>query len=302
MRKPNFFIVGAPKCGTTALSEYLREHPQVFMSRPKEPHYFATDLPKYRYTDIEENYLELFSDAKDTHCAVGEASVWYLYSKEAIANIRAFDAAAKLIVMVRNPVDMVYSMHSQALFNLAESESDFSKAWSLSESRKAGKRVPKNCLDSKILHYDEIGRFGSQLNCVLEIFPAEQVKVILFDDFISDTKGVYSEVLEFLGLMDDQREKFPRVNENKQLKIRAPATENTPSLLVKPYRQIRALTGLGGLGLWTKLVRWNRERLERPPLDDRMKNKIIQTYRSDILKLARITNKNLDHWIDPKPS
>ena len=74
MRKPNFFIVGAPKCGTTALSEYLREHPQVFMSRPKEPHHFATDMPRYRFTKNEADYLDLFSGADDSHTAIGEAS------------------------------------------------------------------------------------------------------------------------------------------------------------------------------------------------------------------------------------
>ena len=63
MTRPNFFIVGAPKCGTTALSEYLREHPNAFLCQPKEPHYFATDFPTHRYVTKEEAYLKLFREA-----------------------------------------------------------------------------------------------------------------------------------------------------------------------------------------------------------------------------------------------
>ena len=73
--RPNFFIVGAPKCGTTALSHYLRQHPRIFFSLPKEPHYFATDLPRYRMVTHEPAYLEYFRGAGPQHTAVGEGSV-----------------------------------------------------------------------------------------------------------------------------------------------------------------------------------------------------------------------------------
>ena len=82
MKKPNFFIIGAPKCGTTALARYLSEHNDIFMCQPKEPNYFSSDLPM-RQPGVEsiDEYLNLFSDADDSCKAVGEASVWYLYSK-----------------------------------------------------------------------------------------------------------------------------------------------------------------------------------------------------------------------------
>ena len=104
-RRPNFFIVGAPKCGTTAMTTYLRDHPQIFMPLQKEPHYFAEDYPIFREVWTEKQYLHLFRSADSSHLAVGEASVWYLYSDHALPRIKAFAPDARIIVQVRNPVD-----------------------------------------------------------------------------------------------------------------------------------------------------------------------------------------------------
>src|SRR5258707_13684160 len=118
MKKPNFFLIGAPKCGTTALWSYLRTHPRIFLSPMKESHYFSDDLSaKYRTCFDENTYLErYFSDAGSQHTIVGEASVWYLYSKTAIENIKAFNADAKSAIMLRKPADMLYALHSQLLY------------------------------------------------------------------------------------------------------------------------------------------------------------------------------------------
>src|SRR5262245_35065298 len=85
MKKPTFFIIGAPKCGTTSLAAWLADHPDIFMSPTKEPHYFNTDHK--RYLNSLAGYEQLFEDATDRHSAVGEASVWYLYSANAVENI-----------------------------------------------------------------------------------------------------------------------------------------------------------------------------------------------------------------------
>lgn len=113
MRRPNTFIVGAPKCGTTALSTYLSEHREVFLSDPKEPNYFCSDLPERQVVSQMEDYLTLFEGALDGHSVVMEASTWYLVSRVAVANIMEFEPRARLIVMVRNPIDLVHSLHWQ---------------------------------------------------------------------------------------------------------------------------------------------------------------------------------------------
>ena len=129
--KPNLFIIGAPKCGTTAKAHYLSEHPDVFMCPEKEPHYFNTDLNYKRgKSDDLEEYLNLFSGATEEKI-VGEASVWYLYSKEAVRNILEFNPNAKFIIMVRNPIKMAPSLHQQLFYNGRETEKDFNKAWCL---------------------------------------------------------------------------------------------------------------------------------------------------------------------------
>jgi hypothetical protein len=97
--KPAFFIIGVPKCGTTALVSYLSEHPDIFMSEPKEPHFFADDFPHYKeFIPTVADYEKLFEDAAlKSSARVGEASVWYLYFKSALKNIHAYRPDAKLI-------------------------------------------------------------------------------------------------------------------------------------------------------------------------------------------------------------
>ena len=113
MKKPNCFIVGAPRCGTTALFSYLQTHPQICMSDFKEPNYFSDDLyPQLRRCTTEESYFANFSGLGEHHTVIGEATVYYVYSKTAIPNIKKFNADAKLIAMFCDPAEALYSVHS----------------------------------------------------------------------------------------------------------------------------------------------------------------------------------------------
>ncbi len=161
---PNFFIVGAPKCGTTALYEYLRPHPSIFMPRHKEPHYFASDLGTYPFIKTLDDYRRLFDGAGPQHLRVGEASVYYLRSTTAIANIRAFNPDAKLIAMFRNPVEMVHSLHSQLLYVAEENESDFEPPGGFrSGAARAKRSLPARGADSScsISRWDSSARRSS---------------------------------------------------------------------------------------------------------------------------------------------
>jgi hypothetical protein len=175
--RPNVFIVGAPKCGTTALSQYLRGHPQVFFCSPKEPHYFATEFPGYRAVTCEVDYLNLFSAAGPHHNALAEGSVYYLYSGQALERIRRFNPDARIIAMLRDPVDLVYSLHAQLLYSGNEIEEDFERAWDLQDERAHGRHLPRNCQDPKVLLYREVGKLGEQCERLLGIFPRTQVKL-----------------------------------------------------------------------------------------------------------------------------
>lgn len=136
MKKPDFFIVGAAKCGTTAMYEYLKEHPEIFMPEDaKEPNYFGSDMNYKSSRLTEEQYLSLFSDAKNEK-RIGEASVWYLYSKLAASEIKEFCPSARIIIMLRNPVDMLYSLHSELFYGADEDIEDFKTALNAEEVRK----------------------------------------------------------------------------------------------------------------------------------------------------------------------
>ncbi|MBN2328224.1 MAG: sulfotransferase, partial [Candidatus Omnitrophica bacterium] len=168
IRKPNFFIVGAPKCGTTALATYLSEHPQVYFSKPKEIHYFSTDFYDFGFKGTVNDYLaNYFSKSiNKQHLRIGEGSTWYLYSEKALENIFKFNKESKIIVMIRKPSDMVYSLHSQLLFSGFENISDFYEAWNMQDKRRGGYNIPKWCKEKKFLLYGDIAKYSFQLERV----------------------------------------------------------------------------------------------------------------------------------------
>jgi hypothetical protein len=157
LRKPDFFIVGAGRSGTTALWRYLSEHPRVFMPRVKEPRFFADDMPGLmnRVAALED-YLALFEDATEEDVAVGEASPQHLYSRTAIRNIREFAPQARLVVMLRNPVEMARSAHAECLYWFVEDEPDFERAWRLQARRRRGERIPPARTQVTVLLWEEM--------------------------------------------------------------------------------------------------------------------------------------------------
>ena len=296
--RPTFFIVGAPKSGTTALDSYLADHPLIHMARPKEPHYFATDLPRYRDVSTESDYIRLFDTGDDKQIG-GDASVFYLYSKEAIRLIKRFDSGARLIVMLRNPVDIVHSFHSQLLFGGDEEIKSFPEAWNATPARKSGERIPKHCRAKELLYYDEIALLGNQLERVLAEFPRDQVHIIFFEDFAADTGHEYRKVLEFLRVPDDARTDFPRVNANRRHRIGlTPLINRSAGWLRAPVALIKRTLAIEEIGLMDRLKAWDRVYEERQPLGAELKRSILSVYESDIELLAQITKRDLSHWLD----
>lgn len=296
---PNFFIVGAPKSGTTALFEYLRHHPNIYIPPLKEPHYFAKDFINYPSIKTETEYLALFKKCNSNHIAIGEASVWYLYSDVAIANIYKFNPNAKIIAMLRNPIDLAYSMHMQNLFNHNENEQDFEKAWALQNTRALGNKIPRGCRAEQILQYKELASLGRQVERLLSIFPREQVKLIYFDDFIENTKQIYEEVLDFLDLPTDNRKNFPRINESKthRLKLLGELTQTPPTPFVWISRFLRNNLGIEILGPLNWIRNLNSKPEKRPTLNDNITSQLQQEFAEDIHLLEKLTGRNLTKWL-----
>jgi hypothetical protein len=297
--KPNFFIVGAPKCGTTALYEYLRPHPSIFMARVKEPHYFAKDLGTYPFIKTAEDYAGLFADARERHLRVGEASVYYLRSTVAIANIREFNPDARLIAMFRNPVEMLHSFHAQLLYVAEESESDFETAWRLQEQRSRGIALPPRSRGPFLVQYRELARFGTQTERLLSIFPREQVKLILYDDFAASPQAVYDDVVGFLGIPHDGRREFPRINEGKRARLAwlRDFYRKPPPPLRSAVRGLkRAMGGEGISAVAKKIVALNTVKERRAPLSPEFRAELVEVFRDEVALLSRLLNRDLSHW------
>lgn len=297
-RHPNFFIIGAPKCGTTALATYLKEHPSFFMSSPKEPHFFAPRLrPWFFPAKTEADYLELFKEVSPNATVLGEASVLYLYTQEAIDRIHTFNPEARLVVMLRNPVELVQSWHSQAVYNGDETVVEFEEAWRLQGDRASGKQIPPNCRIPEVLQYSNIGRLGTQLQHVYKVFPKEQVHVILLEDFKKDTGAAYRGVFRFMGLPEDDRSEFPVINENKVLRSKA-LKKMKQSSWYGPLRKLKKMLGLGSAHLMKPVESRLVKKVQRKPLSPELRTELTAHFKGEIELLEALLNRSLKHWKD----
>ncbi len=299
--KPNFFLIGAPKSGTTALSEYLRTHPEIFISPDKEPNFWNDDFRNLSTVRNFDEYEDLFRDAHSGHRAVGEASVHYLRSERAVPRILEKNPDARFIALLRNPVDLVYSWHSQALFKLDEDEADFEVAWSLQGARRRGERIPETCTDPKLLFYDEVAALGTHVAQLYANAPREQIQIHLFDDFKRDAGKVYRDTLHFLGVPDDGRQEFPVINENKSYRFKAVArfVERPPGWWVQGARALRGALGLQRIGLMRRLRDRNKVAQKRGELRAEFRKELTDFFRPEVDKLATIIERDLGDWFAP---
>jgi hypothetical protein len=196
---------------------YLAEHPAVFMADRKEIHFFGKDLTLSHRRPTPDEYLALFKNATG-FTRIGEASVWYLMSKSAPLEIAEFQPDARILIMLRNPFEALYSLHSEMLCNGNENIEDFQQALLAEPDRRANVRIPETFLCREGLFYREIGRFADQVERYFATFGRERVQIILFDDFRRDTPEAYRRVLRFLGVSPDFAPEFKVYNASKRAK------------------------------------------------------------------------------------
>jgi len=206
-RVPDFFIVGHHKCGTTALYEMLRRHPQIYMPSFKEPRFFAPDL---RYPDPPRNsvlpdtleeYLALFAGARPEQ-RVGEGSPMYLWSRDAARLIAEVQPAARMIAILREPASFLHSLHNHWVLHHVETEKDLRTAISLEEARRQGRHGPRYSYWPQALLYSDHVRYVEQLRRYDALFPADQLLVLIYDDFRRDNEATVRRVLRFLEVDD----------------------------------------------------------------------------------------------------
>jgi sulfotransferase family protein len=316
-------IVGAPRCGTTSLARYLREHPDICFSAVKEPHFFSQhDLSglddAQLSAKVERDYLaRYFPDAKPGAMLM-EGSVTYLYAPRQIATVLRLWPEAKFIIAVRDPFAMLPSLHQRLLLLGDETVTDFAEAWALAPARAQGKYVPRSCVDPRWLQYPEIGKLGKYVEQFFAAVGRERCLVVVLDDLIADPAAIYREALAFLGLADDGRTDFPRHRASLGFKIgwlqrllKRPPVITRSILAGENFRlRLKAVDKSGPdhwfirrvLGWHERLLNWNEVPAPAAMLSPTMQEEIRGALSDDVVLLARLLGRDLSHWLGGLPA
>ena len=296
MIKPNFFIVGMARAGTTSLWHYLRKHPDVFMSPFKEPNYFNKDIDFFdptidvekelqkwaihranlkkeqRYRDID-NYLSLFKNANKKKVR-GECSVSYLTSKTACEEIHRFNKNAKILVSLRNPIEAFFSQY-HLYKNWGLYPGTFGDYMQLETLIDAYKSIPMN-----IVNYQNL-------------FNHQNVQIILFEDFKHNTKVIYQQILDFLDVDRNILPDFHPHNSSRNIKM-----YNTVHILFdnRFLRMFRELFSHNELGISKRINHLLGGFDQHPSLNDKFRNQLTNKFETCIQQLQDITERDLSHW------
>lgn len=293
MTTPNFFILGAPKCGTTSLAHWLAEHPRIYFSPTKEPKYFSTDIPHQKYVNTREKYDALFAGATSDHIAIGEGSTEYLFSTEAVPNILRLAPDAKMVVCLRNPVTLAPSLHEQLIYDGDEPILDFWQAWNAQFPERKRETIPSGPYAPVFYRYGDRCKLGEQVARLLAMVPRERIFFILADELRADPRGVYMGLLEFLGVPDDGRTQFASLNTAKTLRF--PRLKRWANALnyLKNRLGIRAKTGV-----LTRMARLNKQERGRASLPPEQVEALREYFRADVAELSALLGRDLRHWTD----
>jgi hypothetical protein len=285
--RPDFIIAGAAKCGTTALFTYLARHPSIFAPPIKEPAFFCTDLPGGVATLDE--YRALFAAAPRDRLAF-EASTRYLYSKVAIARIMAHNPAAKLIVMLRNPVDAAYSLHGYAYRYGHEAIVDFEEAWRAQASR----FLHGPDTNTFEYAYGPIYLYAEQIRRLLSLVPARQRHVVIYEEFFADLPTHFARLLEFLNL-PPARIAFSRVGEyaGAVLPRLEQALRRPPAWLSALYAPLRPALHSARLRPAAMIRKLNFVRRRKPTLRPEFRAELQRYFSADVAELEKLLGREL---------
>lgn len=267
--KPNLFVVGAPKCGTSSLHAYLAQHPDIFMAGVKEPHVFSPDLVGSNYYGVQSmsQYDELFDGVS---CQVaGEASVWYLYSDEAPALIEQYSPGARIIIAVRDPLKMIPSLHRQFLRSLNEDQYSLDAAIACQSDRAQGRMIPAESHFAFGLQYEEIAKYDVGIERYYQRFGNDRVHVVCAEDLGTSTETEMLQILTFLGLepaeldltqlnRSDDKTVYPeplRKLLKKYPQLASVLQKASPSSARRVVRNLVAAKGITEQQMWSDEVR-----------------------------------------------
>ena len=298
MSLPDFLIIGAARSGTTALARILQQHPEIFLSTPKEPHFlaFANQALDFRgpgddgminrvaMTDPKQ-FAELFSAAKPG-AKRGEGSVSTLYyHQHSIGNIQQYCPRAKLIVILRNPVERAFSSYLYMVSRGHETLPTFAEALD-DEPR----RIAANW--HHIWHYTRLGMYSEQITAFQQVFPTEQLKVLLFDDLAERPQQVARELYEWLDVEPNFRpDASIPVNRSG-----VPKNQAIHAALQRLQQLPRTKSLLKHLVPWKLRERLRSANLAHPKIDSQSAGRLAEVYRDELLRLEEVLGRDLSIW------
>lgn len=312
-RIPDFFIIGGPKCGTTSLFAWLRQHPDTYLPA-KEPNFLSRDV--YDARDVPgalvtwEDYLDALLP-KEAGKLSGESTPRYLYSDQALQVLSQHPSQPKLIAILRNPIDLVFSLHGQMLRQGVETEVDFARAWAralTAQGDPAAWMGPQGLPDHR-LDYPLYGRLGTRMAAVQAACAPDQLRVlILEEDLGAASQATLEALLPFLGLAPYN---FDLARENTRTELRSAALQR---YLIGARNSIRSgLTRIGvdvspargkgrGTGLMALFARFNTAQpTPASKIDPDVRARLAIYFAPDVSLLRRQLGRSLPHWNDWPP-
>ncbi|HJN74395.1 MAG TPA: hypothetical protein QGF58_10730 [Myxococcota bacterium] len=303
MRKPDLFVVGHPRSGSGQLNGYLSKHPDIWMAK-KELHYFGRDLGYHDPPRSLQNFESFFEDAPSSAERVGEASTWYLFSESAAQEIHDYCPSAGIVMLLRNPISLLHSLHSHFVFRGDEDIADFGAALAAEEGRREGSIAePPHRIPREALRYSKMVRYAPQVKRYFEVFGREAVHVVINDDFREDPKAVFRGVCRYLDVREDF-EDFERVfdvdararNSNRTVHFRG-----IQDYLIHPARQqvlegLRRSTVPGYRFSLRAMRRLNIKYVDRGGMDPSLKRELQERYRPWVDELSELLDRDLSHW------
>jgi len=309
VHKPDFFLVGAAKSGTTSLNAYLTAHPEIYMSPIKEPNYFSTDInpnnfrPAYKKTlpknidktlkthqakemqiafvRDENAYAQLFANNKKMLTA-GESSTSYLYSTIAAEKVKAYNPSAKIIMILRNPAERAYSHYTMAV-QMGLATTDFRTAFTQDKNA-----TRKGWGVSEL--YFELGNYAEQIKRYQKVFDQEQLLILLFDDLIGSPNLTHQKICNFLNVTIFAAPKTEAYNKGV-----APKNPELHRILMQSGLKEKIKKVLPA-SVFNKIKQKQyKTEVESLKKDDRQY--LINIYKDEILELQEILDRDLNNWI-----
>ena len=303
--EPTFFMVGAARAGTTSMYEYLRSHPQIYMPSTvagKEPSFFCDLVPPWatKYRDTE-SYLSLFAKGRG-RAAIGDASTNYLVAPESAGKIRARYPDAKIIMILRNPVQRAHSLYRYICAWGFEDAPTFEKGLAREAARLGNARFIKEwqLLYHAFLYYHS-GLYAEQVARYLDAFPREQVHIILFDDMKKDLLGTIRGVYRFLNVDPEFEPELDAHNASQfplSVKFQAFISKRWNANPLYPRGPLRRRDKTHypiALSINSMLGVYRKEQM-RPET----RRELTQRFAPDIARTAAVIGRNLDHWVQER--